>query len=115
MVPLYKRGASSDVKNYRGVHLTSHISKVVERILKHCMEPVLYRPCFMGYNQFAYITRRGARDALAFLVLTFLDGFATQHKFALHCGDVAGAFDRVDTARFLAKLASKGCRKVSWP
>ena len=53
VVPLYKRGASSDVMNYRGVHLTSHISKVIERILKHCMEPVLYRPCFMGSNQFA--------------------------------------------------------------
>ena len=61
-----------------------------------------------GESQFAYKRERGSRDALAFLVLTWLEGFCRKVKFALYCSDVSGAFDRVRCERLLAKLRAKG-------
>ena len=55
-------------------------------------------------NQFAYTRGRGARDAIAYLVMTWLFHFTVGRKLALYCSDVAGAFDRVCRHRLLNKL-----------
>ena len=60
-----------------------------------------------GVNQFAYTKARGARDALAFFVLSSLLAFACGEKVAFYQADVAGAFDRVDSKILLQK-----CRRV---
>jgi hypothetical protein len=57
-----------------------------------------------GHNQFAYTPGRGARDALAVLVLTWARALAATHKVAVYCSDVSGAFDRVRGERIIAKL-----------
>ena len=104
---LFKKGVKWKASNYRGVHLTAQAGKAVERILQKTCGPHFSGEQCTGENQFAYKTRRGARDALAYLVLTWLDGFGTGKKYALYCSDVAGAFDRVGTDRLVAKLRAK--------
>ena len=108
IVPLYKKGSMSDPSNYRGVHLTCHIAKIVERLILLVIRPTFVRPHFMGLNQFAYIKGRGARDVLAWFTLVILDGFARGKRFGLYNADVSGAFDRVSKERFLRKLLAKG-------
>ena len=61
-----------------------------------------------GENQFAYTRGRGARDAIAYLVMCWLFAFAPGKKVALYCSDVAGAFDRVHKRRLLEKLCRAG-------
>ena len=39
--PIHKRKALCDRKNYRGVHLTAQLSKVVERVLQVMWVPTL--------------------------------------------------------------------------
>jgi hypothetical protein len=58
-----------DQRNYRGIHLTSQISKVAERVIAALFVPQLICSGAVGRNQFAYMPERGARDALAQLVL----------------------------------------------
>ena len=60
-----------------------------------------------GHNQFAYRPERGARDALAHMVLTWITALAKGRKVALYCSDVSGAFDRVNPERLVAKLKAK--------
>ena len=121
IVPLYKKKAVFDPNNYRGVHMTAQLSKVVERLLGLLWLPDLARqPELCGPNQFAYLPERGARDALAVMVITWLLGFQRGQKFGLHCSDVSGAFDKVDAGRLQKKLKAKGFREdvlkviVSW-
>ena len=97
-----------DGGNYRGVHLTSQLSKVAERMLQQMYAPFIYASVAFGPNQFAYAAGRGARDALALMVLTWLDGFERSLKFAVYCSDVSGAFDKVRRERLEAKLHAKG-------
>ena len=51
---------------------------------------------------------RGARDALAHLVTTWISLFCKKRKIAVYCSDVSGAFDKVSSQRLLSKLHAKG-------
>ena len=78
--------------------------------MKGMYVPFLTTTVSYGPNQFAYTTGRGARDALAQLVLTWLKALAKGLKVGVYCSDVSGAFDRVKTERLIAKLRSKKLR-----
>ena len=108
--PSLQKSASFQPGNYRGRHLTAQISKAMERFLEQIVVTFMSLPANVGSNQFAYQRARGARDALAYMVLTWLGGFQQGMKFALYCSDVPGAFDRVDTRRMIEKLRAKGVR-----
>ena len=60
-----------------------------------------------GPNQFAYIPERGARDALAYIVLVWITAIAKGQKAAVYCSDVSGAFDRVARSRLIEKMKAK--------
>ena len=111
VIPLYKKKAVWSAENYRGVHLTSQLAKATERLLQRAFGSFLYSTPVAGANQFAYRPERGARDVLAYLVLTWVLGFNNKEKFGVHCADVSGAFDRVRTDRLLAKLEKLGVPK----
>ena len=106
--PLYKRKAKSNPANYRGVHLTAQISKVVERVFADQITPFLEASGAYGPNQYAYARNRGYRDALAHIICVWIREITSKRRVALYCSDVAAAFDRVDVARLVSKLRSKG-------
>jgi len=104
IVPLFKKKSVYNPANYRGVHLTAQLSKVVERLLQALYAPFLATVGGYGPNQFAYLKARGARDALAMLVLQWVRVLALGSKIGVYCSDVSGAFDRVAMDRLIAKL-----------
>ena len=71
VVAIHKRNAVFKLANYRGVHLTSQIAKVNERVLSPFFVPKLERQAF-SVHQFAYRKAHGSRDAIAFYVLSWL-------------------------------------------
>ncbi len=74
IVPLFKKRAVFLPGNYRGIHLTPQLSKAMERFIGSMVVSFVSLPACVGPNQFAYQKERGARDALAFMVLTWLCG-----------------------------------------
>ena len=109
ILPLHKKGALSDPDLYRGIQLTSQLSKVVERLLSRLFVPRFEHIGAFGGNQFAYRKERGARDAILYLVLRWLAAFAAGRRIVLYCSDVSGAFDRMDAQRLMCKLRGFGC------
>ena len=91
-----------------GVHLTAHVSKAAERMVGVLAAPLLQSPLLIGDNQFAYCKEKGARDALAFLVLTCILAFERKRKVTLFCSYVQGAFDKVPEERFECKIRKAG-------
>jgi len=61
----------------------------------------------IGANQFAYCHGRGARDAVAYLLLSWLKCFQEKARIALYMSDVSAAFDRVFAERLIAKLKAR--------
>ena len=105
--PICWKGARICPLNYRGLHLTSQLSKCMERFIgAHFMYRLSYTS--FGTSLFAYRKFHGSRDALTFVVLTWLLAFALGKKIALYCSDVAGAFDRVKSTLLLSKLRRSG-------
>ena len=88
--------------------MTSQLSKAAERILATLFVPQLIAIGAFGHNQFAYMPERGARDALAHLVTTWISLFGKKRKIAVYCSDVSGAFDKVSSQRLLRKLHATG-------
>ena len=107
IMPLHKRKSIYNPMNYRGIHLTSQISKLSERVLRGLFLPSLERFAF-GPNQFAYRSGRGARDAIAFYVLSWIETFNHHQKMGLYASDVSGAFDKVSSLLLITKLKSFG-------
>jgi hypothetical protein len=108
IAPLHKKKSIFSPSNYRGIHLTAQLSKVVERLIKATFVPFISRIDAFGPNQFAYSVGRGARDALAKLLLTWIKALGAGWKIAIYCSDVSGAFDRVSVARLVSKFKAKG-------
>jgi len=106
--PLHKKKAVFDAKNYRGLHITPQLSKVVERLLGVPLLAFLEATDAYGLNQFAYRKQRGCKDALLLNVLEWLWAFQHDEIIALYCSDVSGAFDRVKSTKLLSKLERKG-------
>ena len=76
--------------------------------MKLLVTPFLASSLSYGPNQFAYTAGRGARDALALLVLAWINALAAGRKIGIYCSDVSGAFDRVKLERLVAKLRQRG-------
>ena len=108
VAPIYKKKNVFDPMNYRGVHMTAQLAKVVERLLRLEFSCELTSEVSIGPNQFAYCAERGSRDAVAYLMLSWLDGFREKARFGLYMSDVSAAFDRARMNRLLAKLRVKG-------
>ena len=107
IVPLYKKGVVFKAGNYRGIHLSTQLSKAMERLIGSLWIPRVSRDLYVGEQQFAYRSGRGSRDALAFVVLTWLEGFMRKSRFAMYLSDVSGAFDRVRAERLILKMRNK--------
>ena len=88
--------------------MTAQLAKCTERVLQKVFGTYLGSDTASSKNQFAYREKRGARDVLALLLLTWIQGFNDKKKFVVYCADVSGAFDKVQTARLLEKLDAKG-------
>eukprot|EP00973_Karenia_brevis_P049689 6898242-Karenia_brevis.AAC.1 len=91
--------------------MTAQLAKVMERFLQALFTPVLMSEVSIGPNQFAYCKGRGSRDAIAFLILSWLKAFQEKSRVALYMSDVSAAFDRVFLGRLLAKLEARGMPK----
>ena len=106
--PLHKRHALSDPDNYRGLHLTSQLSKAAERLIRDLFVPRLERLGAFGPAQFAYRKEHGARDAILYFMLSWLLAFSHELRVIPYCSDVSGAFDRVSADILSEQLSSAG-------
>ena len=71
IVPIFKKGAAFDPEKYRGVHLTTILSKTAERMIAKQLVPHLRKYAF-GTNQWAFSTGLSARDLVTMLVLSWI-------------------------------------------
>ena len=108
LVPIFKKGTVYTPLNYRGVHLTSVLSKVAERFigrpfLRYCDTHHLFGP-----RQWPYQKQRSSKDLLTFLMCFWLLSACRGFCVGTYLGDIAGAFDRVSTVLLLLRLYSIG-------
>ena len=103
VIPLYKRLSPANCSNYRGVHLTTILSKVAERVIGGPIVDFLENSGSWGKEQFAYRKNHSSSDMLALVCATWILAFHFKHKIGIFCSDIKGAFDRVKTTVLIQK------------
>ena len=111
IVPIYKKGSAFVAGNYRGVHLTSVLSKVAEKVIGHRLVPFLQRNAF-GDNQWGFSTGLGAKDLVTMLIMFWILAICSWQKVGAYLSDISGAFDRVFQILLLAKLYGFGVGSI---
>ena len=106
--PLYKKEATSQAKNYRGVHLTAVLSKTVERIISAILGDYLEKSDAYGQTQWAFRAGHSCRDLVALTIATWIGELHAGKKIGLFLSDISGAFDRVSCKLLLEKLEAAG-------
>jgi hypothetical protein len=105
--PLYKRKSAFQAGNYRGVHLTSILSKVAEKVIGKRLISFLQSGKF-GDAQWAFSPGLSSRDLVTALVMSWILSIGSGSKIAGYLSDISGAFDRVCKEYLLAKLQAAG-------
>ena len=105
---IFKKGERALGKNYRGVHLTPQLSKVVERAIATLFVPWMEANGSFGPHQYAYTKGMGYKDTLAVNVCNWILLLELGFLVGVYCSDVSGAFDRVSRDRLLDKLVTLG-------
>ncbi len=106
--PLYKKSAVHKPDNYRGLHLTSVLSKVAERVLNIPFGKFVDVVDAFGASQWAFRKKRGCTDLVLLLICSWLREFQSRRKVGVFLGDISGAFDRVDAEKMVQKLRRIG-------
>ena len=108
VTPIFKGGNKGDCENYRPIVLTSHISKIFERVVAEKLMDHLEAEELLGENQHGF--RRGRSCASQLIqhhhnVLRVMEGGSAADVVYL---DFSRAFDKVDHGLLLIKLKSLG-------
>ena len=86
--PLFKRGAVHDASNYRGVHLTAIISKVVARCVGMVFVPFLDKSGAFGRSQWAFRPGCGCRDLVTMKFAKWIRDINSGKRIGLFVSDI---------------------------
>ena len=108
ILALYKKGAVSVPSNYRGVHLTNILAKIVERAIASVLVPYFDRVGSFGRDQWAFRKKHSCRDLVALLICRWLLALDTGCKIGIYLPDISGAFGRVNREILAEHLRQNG-------
>jgi hypothetical protein len=107
LCPIYKRATVYSPGNYRGVHLTTILSKVAEHVIARYLFQYLQEHGF-GKNQWAFSKGRSARDLVTLLIMSWILEACKGNVIGAYLSDISAAFDRVFKDYMIVKLHSAG-------
>lgn len=108
ITPIYKGGSRAEAKSYRPVSLTSHIIKVLERIIVKNMATYLEQNNKMNQDQHGFRSGRSCLSQLLSHYETILEKLEYNKNVDVVYLDFAKAFDKVDHGILLHKTQQMG-------
>ena len=94
LIPIFKKGSAFKSSDYRGVHITSNISKTVERVVGKPLIAYLQQNGFSD-DQWAFRKQSSARDLALMCMASWTLAICSGKKTGAYLSDISGAFFRV--------------------
>ena len=108
ITPIHKGGLRAQAKNYRPIALTSHIIKVLERVVVKNMSMFLEENNLMNKDQHGFRAGRSCLSQLLAHHEAILEKLEHKKKVDVVYLDFAKAFDKVDHGILLHKMRQMG-------
>ena len=106
--PIHKGGSRGSPKNYRPVALTSHLTKVFERVVRKVLVGHLEKHGLLPNSQHGFRALRSTLTQLLTYWDTLLDDMETGKGVDVIYTDFSKAFDKVETDVLLHELKECG-------
>ena len=108
VIHIFKKGSERDAATYRPVSLTSHIGKLLERIIRDHILRHLDNKQLMKPSQHIFLPGRSCQSNLLEFLKRVTDDTDRGNNTDVAYLDFAKAFDKVPHARLLVKLKALG-------
>jgi len=108
VTPIFKKGVSSDVANYRPISLTSVFCKLLERIIHDKMLYYLSAHQLISQHQHGFLARHSTCTQLLETVNDWSIALLNRHVVDVVYFDFAKAFDTVSHTKLICKLQAYG-------
>lgn len=108
VIPIYKKGDSCNIANYRPISLLPCISKIVERIIFNQINIYFNKNNLFCENQYGFRSGRSTELACTELVDKITNNIEKGHSSINIFLDLSKAFDKINHKILLRKLKSYG-------
>ena len=110
IIPLFKKGSKALAENYRPVSLTSHLIKLIERVLRKKVIKHIEENNLLSENQHAFRAGRSCLTQLLHHMDEVLKALENGKNVDVVYLDFAKAFDKVDHKILMKKVYQFGIR-----
>ena len=110
VTPLYKKGAKSDMNNYRPISLLNIFSKIFEKIIKHYLIKFMTDNNVLSPNQFGFQKGKSTEDALINFSTKLYNELNQSNSVLSIFVDFSKAFDTVPHDLLIKKMEFYGIR-----
>ena len=116
ITPIFNKGSKTNTANYRPIALTSHIIKIIERVVRKKLVEFFEINNIINANQHGFRKNRSCVTQLVFHIQNILDKLLTNDSVDSVYIDYAKAFDKVDHRILMKKLELYGVTKqyLTW-
>ena len=113
ITPVYKKGASDIIANYRPVAVLPNVSKIFENVIHDRINSFFNSCCLLSENQYGYRKQKNTELAIFTLIERVLPAFENKCYAVCVFLDFSACFDTISRSLLLDKLNRYGVRGMT--